>query len=136
MQLSKEEIIADLVKENERLAAELDKFTRAARQRSEKISKARKRPVTIRGVTYDCAQDAADALGISLSTVKWAKQNGKLDIVGTGKKPLSQEARKKAWENNKKKIKFQGCIFNGWAEAKHVTGMSRNAMIRNGAIVI
>lgn len=133
---NKDEIIASLLKENESLIAELDQLKSAAREKSKKISKSLRKPVTIRGVTYEGNQAAADALGVSLNTVRSAKQNGRLDTVGTGKQPLTQEARRKAWENKKKKIKFQGCIFNGWDEAKHITGMSRNTLLRRGAKIL
>ena len=40
--------------------------------------------ITVRGVTYPSQKAAADAFGVSRSTVGSAKQRGRLDAVGLG----------------------------------------------------
>jgi hypothetical protein len=93
-------------------------------------------PVVIRGVEYASAKDAAKHLGVSVHTVKWARQNGKLDIVGIGKGFRSPEARAAHGEKVRAEIHFQDTVFDGWAQAVHITGMSRNTLSRKGAKVI
>lgn len=132
----KDKRIELLEKENKKLRRELESLREADNAKREKIAKSLRKKITVRGVTYGSRKEAADALGVTINTVASAKQNGRLDTLGTGKPSLTPEARRKAWDSNRKTIKFQGCTFSGWAEAKHVTGMSRQAMLRNGATVL
>ena len=91
------------------------------------------KPVNIRGVEYPSAAKAADALGVSVNTVKWARSNGRLDRVGLGPVRRGTEALARRAEGNRAKIHFEGSIFDGWKQAVHITGMSRSKLIRRGA---
>ena len=90
-------------------------------------------PVTIRGVEYPSAAKAADALGVSVNTVKWARSNGRLDRVGMGPLRQGSEALARRAERNRAKIHFEGSVFDGWKQAVHITGLSRSKLIRRGA---
>jgi len=91
------------------------------------------KPVTIRGVEYPSAAKAADAFGVSVHSVRWARNNGGLDRVGMGPRRRGTEALARRAEGNRAKIHFDGSIFDGWKQAAHITGMSRSQLIRRGA---
>ena len=93
------------------------------------------KPITIRGQVFSSLKEAAEHFGLSESTIKSAKSNGRLDTVGLGKGYRTDEVKKEVYEKRKKQIHFQGCVFNGWAEARHVTKRSRSYMIAHGAVV-
>lgn len=101
------------------------------------IRKGGRKPVqiSIRGTVFPSIKAAADAFGVSVNTVKSAKKSGRLDNVGLGRGYRNEDAKKKAYEKLKKEIYFNGCVFNGWGEAEHVTGKSRTYMLCHGALV-
>ena len=127
----KDQVIESLAKENEFLRAELKKFKEA----HEKIGKSKQKPVVVRGVTYESAKAVADALGVSINTVKSAKRRKALDTIGLGLGYKTPNAKLKFAEKKRKTISFEGCVFHGWAEATHITGLSRSVMLRQGAVV-
>ena len=92
-------------------------------------------PVIIRGVEYPSASKAAEALGVSIHTVKWARSNGRLDRVGMGPMRSGTDALEKRAARNRAQIHFQGSVFDGWNQAIHITGLSRNTLSRRGAKV-
>lgn len=92
-------------------------------------------PVTIRGQVFPSAKAAAEHFGLSVNTVIRARKVGRLDNVGFGSGYRDEETLKRTYEKLKKKIYFQGSVFNGWAEAKHITGKSRDYMLSHGAVV-
>jgi len=91
--------------------------------------------ISIRGTVFLSVKAAADALGVSVHTVKSAKRLGRLDTVGFGQGYKSDEAKKKLYGLRRREIHFMGCVFNGWEEAKHITGKSRGYMMSHGAVV-
>jgi len=126
----------DNAKKEMSLMSELEAFRAASDAKSEKLSKALRKPVTIRGVTYNGAQAAADALGVSISTVKSAKASGRLDTVGKGKgSNLTKAQIAENSEKRRKRIDLDGAVFHGWKEAVHITGLSRQTILKRGAKV-
>jgi len=118
----------DLSDACEAAAKELEK-------RSNRKGGRKPKPVTIRGQVFDNVKAAAEHFGISVNTVKLARQRGRLDSVGFGSGYRDEETKKRTYEKMKKEIHFEGCVFNGWAEAKHITGRPRSYMLRHGAVV-
>jgi len=93
------------------------------------------KPVTIRGVEYPSASKAAESLGVSVHTVKSARSHGTLDRVGLGPRRSGTDALAKRAEKNRAQIHFEGSVFDGWKQATHITGLSRNTLTRKGAQV-
>ncbi len=76
--------------------AELRAFRDAALQRARRASRSLTKAITIRGVTYESKEAAAQALGVKPGTIKWAKANGRLNTVGNGKGSNWNEAQRKS----------------------------------------
>lgn len=64
----------------------------------------------MRGRVYDTVQEAARALGVSPSTVKWAVQRGTTDRIGqgSGKYPRSSDMGARAGMPQPKKVSIGG----------------------------
>ena len=106
-----------------------------AKQRTRSLS-GRRKSIEIQGATYESKEAAAKAFGVSVHTVKSAKSNGKLDTLGSGKSSnVAYLHLEDIIEKRRKKIEFQGSVFSGWKQAVHITGMSRQTLLKRGAIV-
>jgi plasmid stabilization system protein ParE len=114
-------------------AIEAIKTLRSQKRRAGKPPGKPPNPVTIRGVEYPSAKEAAKALGVAVGTVKSARQNNRLDSVGMGRGHQGREELENRAEKNWAQIHFKGSVFDGWKQAIHITGMSRNALLRRGA---
>ena len=90
-------------------------------------------PVVIRGLEYGSAKEASKALGVSVATIKSARQSGTLDNVGLGSGFRSPESRAAHGRKVRAEIHFDGAVFDGWDQAIHITGLSRNTLSRRGA---
>lgn len=79
------------------------------------MSSPKPRPVTIRGVTYASAREAAEALGVRRTTIDAARSRGRLDMVGTGH-----------GTGRKKPFSLGGVSFSNQSEASRALGHNRN----------
>lgn len=89
-------------------------------------------PVRVRGVVYPSARDAAEALGVHVTTVRKLVSRGRADMIGTGKGALMPGAIR----NGSKPFSVGALTWPSVSEAARALGYRRpehfRKLIREG----
>lgn len=94
------------------------------------------KPITIRGIQYGSMKEAADALGISLSTIKSAKTRGTLEYAGLGWRE-STSTIKNGERRANKPVTIRGVEYPSQTIAAEVLGVNQSTIssaLKNGRL--